>query len=318
MSDRLVERSDKLSRFVARAPQIPSAGQVHHIECSEAADPQGWARPDLRTDGVSENLDTMKLARTIEGEVIPRLMLALTSLNVPSAEPAPSFMPTVDHVAELVAHSLSLNDNASSDFIDHMLSRGMTLDTIYLHLIAPAARSLGVGWEDDTMDFVQVTIGLGRLQTLVHKLNPRPIPRIDDALDRPRRALLCTVEGEQHSLGCAIVAGFFKRAGWSVTGWPLTLGEDAVRLVADQPFDVVGLSISAERNLGVLVKQIEAIRAASCNRDVLVMVGGRIFSDNAALIHVDGADFIGRTGSDAVEAAEAMMQRGHDRIEAGN
>ena len=40
-------------------------------------------------------------------------------------------------------------------------------------LLAPAARLLGEYWEDDRCDFVDVTMGLWRLQEVVHEIAAR-------------------------------------------------------------------------------------------------------------------------------------------------
>lgn len=256
------------------------------------------------------------LARTIEGEVIPRLMLALSNLqNSGATRTLPSVVPTAEHVTELVGHALSSEDGACLRYVERAHARGTALDAIYLQLVAPAARRLGELWVDDTVDFTAVTAGLGRLHAVVRHLSPSFRMGVDDhglatrGRGMLRRALLAPVAGEQHTLGCVMIEDYFSRAGWDVLGWPLAADRELVDLVRHDYYELVGLSVSCENRLPVLEQQIAAVRRASRNRSLLILVGGRVFSQNPHFAHAAGADLTADCGPDAVAAADAALDQ---------
>ncbi|HEY5281904.1 MAG TPA: cobalamin-binding protein, partial [Polyangia bacterium] len=189
-----------------------------------------------------------KLLRTIEAEIIPRLMLAhrTNSLELMSCEVASS---TIGRDEVLAFASLVIAQPAEMA-IAHVEARraeGVPLEAIYLDLVAPAARHLGELWEADLCDFTQVTLGLWRLQQVMHELSP-VFQNETDCEARPRRALLVPAPGSQHTLGLFMVSEFFRRAGWDVWGEPTTT-TDLAAIVRAEWFDLVGLSVGSECGL---------------------------------------------------------------------
>jgi MerR family transcriptional regulator, light-induced transcriptional regulator len=259
----------------------------------------------------------VSLAQTIEGEVIPRLMLALKSAVGPVAM-LPLFVPNQEHITELARLSFGQADTDSMKFVEQLHSRGMSLETIYLDLLAPAARHLNYLWVEDLCDFSDVTIGLGRLHRIVRKYSPAFRMTSTDLHDHrhdllprrdPPRAVLTPVAGEQHTFGCVMIEDFFTRAGWDVSGWPQSAENDLVEIVRSNYYDLVGLSASCDIHLPMLEQQIKAVRRTSRNRSVVIMVGGRVFIDDPKLIKAVGADLSGATGREAVIAADAAITR---------
>ena len=249
-----------------------------------------------------------KLARTIETEVIPRLMItaqgrtARANLSAiigggPSEE-------DVDAFAQII---LTSNIAAAAAYIEQMRERGLSVEMICVDLMAPTARRLGDYWVADACSFIDVTLGLGRLQHLLHTLSPST-PQVARR-STVRRALLMPTPGEQHTFGLLIVAEFFLRAGWDVWGGPLAAKSDPIAMVRDEWFDVVGLSASAEKLVGTLTRQISELRKASLNRNLAVMVGGKLFSDHPELTQEVGADISTGDGREAPRLAEALISR---------
>ena len=65
--------------------------------------------------------------------------------------------------------------------------RGASVETLYLDLLAPTARHLGDLWDADVCDFTEVTVGLGRLQQVLHELSPAFQSEIAQPRARPAR-----------------------------------------------------------------------------------------------------------------------------------
>ena len=189
-----------------------------------------------------------------------------------------------------------------------VLAGGVSVETIYLHLLAPAARRLGIWWEEDACDFVDVTMGLWRCQEIVHALSAL-IPGMVPLIGADRRALFSPAPGEQHGLGALIVEEFFRRDGWQTWSVPALNEAELVALVAGRAFDVVGMTVSLDRNVAPLGRSIAAARRASRNPQVIVLVGGRVFTERPALARDIGADGTAADGALAVQLAHSLLQR---------
>jgi hypothetical protein len=112
------------------------------------------------------------LVRTIEGEIIPRLMLAHAARGqaLVSASGAPSSPIDPQHVDTLL-RSVMAEDTASAlQLVRSLAASGVSLEAIYLDLLSPAARKAGDLWEADRCSFTDVTIGLWRLQEVMHEV----------------------------------------------------------------------------------------------------------------------------------------------------
>lgn len=180
------------------------------------------------------------------------------------------------------------------------IDAGVPLERICLDLLTPAARTLGILWEEDEVDFLEVTLGLGRMQRTVRELGHRMAaqsPMSEDA----GQAFLCGMPDEQHSLGLAMVAEFFVADGWGVTVGPPLGAEDVLHEVGAHWYDVVGLSAGVTERIPRITETIRRIREASLNADLAVLVGGRVFIDFPELIAQVGAD------ASAPDAAQGPM-----------
>jgi methanogenic corrinoid protein MtbC1 len=190
--------------------------------------------------------------------------------------------------------------------IEDQRARGVSLESVYLDLLAPAARHLGELWEADLCDFTQVTIGLWRLQQIVRELSPA-FQTEGEQREHDRRVLLVPVRGEQHTFGLLMVADFFRRAGWDVwAGTPASPGE-LVGIVRSEWFAIVGFSVSCESHLDGLASDILALRRASRNRGVGVMVGGKVFLEHPELAALVGADATAYDARQACAQAESLL-----------
>jgi methanogenic corrinoid protein MtbC1 len=198
---------------------------------------------------------------------------------------------------------------AVADLVDRHVERGICEERVYLDLLAPAARRLGEMWEEDRCNYFQVTLLVGRIQGLVHRLaRNRFEPVGPDHAGEARSVLLAAPAGEQHTLGLVIVGELFLRGGWSVAmGRPLDPAPSAER-VAREWFDLVGLSVSRDVTLEEARDAIGAIRRESRNRNVRVILGGRVCSGSPDAVRSLGADSWASDGEDAVAVAKELCR----------
>jgi len=248
------------------------------------------------------------LQRLIEGEIIPRLLLAHRAL--PSGTPHLTLVaaPVTEGTAESFAVA-ALNNEAYALVveIDAQLARGVSIDAIFLDILAPAARHLGELWDADACDFVDVTMALWRLQEIVHELGARN-PGAAERRGGERRALFAPMPGEQHGFGSLMVEEFFRRAGWTTASEPGVSEAELIGLVGKRWFELVGLTLATDEHLGDLPRIISALRTHSRNPNIGIMVGGKVFVDHPEWAIECGADATAADGRQAVIIAETLVE----------
>lgn len=256
-----------------------------------------YQRRERRAEPCERDPTPQALARLIEGEIIPRLLLAHQSpVRAPVAiEPS--------SVERFALDALSLDIHQLLGSIEALLARGVTVESVLLDLLAPAARNLGELWDRDACDFVDVTMGLWRLQQLVHELADRS----DTSPRAGRHALFAVAPGEQHSLGSLIVEEFFRRAGWRTRSCGGGERQSLLDEVANTPFALVGITVTCAETVDHLGPLITELRAVSRNPAVTIMVGGRVFAECPRLAVEVGADGTAADGLSAVARAEALV-----------
>lgn len=273
-------------------------------ESPERRDEQSQRNRDhgsSRTDGCGELHP--QLARAIQIDVVPQM------LREHRQTVAPSFRRIgVADVNAFAQITLTGDLAKAGDFVEALRLESVTLEAVYLELLEPAARRLGVLWEADQCDFTEVTMGLGRMQQVLRDLSDE-FRNEAECVANGKRLLLIPAPGGQHTLGLFIVADFFARAGWDVWGGAVSPHRDICALVREEWFDVVGLSVGCATQMEVLAAAISAMRAASRNPLVGIMVGGPMFTANPACVAQVGADAMAANGLQAPDAAMALVLR---------
>ncbi len=250
-----------------------------------------------------------RLARTLELDIIPRLV------NVHRAAPVQPVLhddacpqPTAQDVEDFVQMVLAREQVPAEAFIGVLTQRGMSVETVYLDLLAPAAQHLSYLWTQDLCDFTQVTLGLACMQRLLHELSPA-LRSEREFRSNARRVLLMPARGEQQTFGLSMVAEFFHHAGWEVDCGRAPSCADCAQIVETEWFDIVGLSAGSETKLESLRSCIRDLRFSSRNKDVGVLVGGPIFAGHPERVKFVGADACGLDGKQAPVHAERLIAR---------
>lgn len=255
-----------------------------------------------------------QLATVIEGEIIPRLMMAhrVTAQawmpdpsEVDAGEPPTVGAAQIESFADMV---LASDAEATRAFCDKMVQRGLETPQLLLSLLAPTARRLGEMWESDEADFTAVTVGLCQLQQIMRELSHEYDCHTEQIL-ADRRVLLAPVPGEQHTFGMLMVGEFFRRAGWDVNGDCALSTPELLRMVRSEWYAIVGISVAYESMLPEVTRIIEEVRRASRNQYVGVMVGGRIFTQDPTLAEQVGADATAADAEGALHLAQEMLVR---------
>ncbi len=276
-----------------------------------------WA--DFDAEQLSSKERLTRIANTIESEVIPRLVQSHRSAaandavhrktagaeghNTPTAD---ALKPTAKDIEAFVAHINDSTEAQVGEVVQRYRDRGLSVESLYVDLFAPAARHLGDMWNEDLCDFSTVTVGLGRLQRLLRQWSPVFGVEMEHA-PNGRRILLVQQPDEQHSFGLSMVGEFFRRDGWEVLGGVAGAVTDPVLRVRSDWFDVVGFSIGSELRLDWLKAQIVNVRKQARNDAMVVLVGGPLFTLYPNLVGEVGADASASDGSHAPALAEQLM-----------
>lgn len=172
-------------------------------------------------------------------------------------------------------------------------------------LLEPAARVVGDNWCSDECDFLKVTIALSRMQRLFRRMTSEHPPAAMP--DLSRCALLTPAPGEQHNFGLCVVDDAFRRAGWEVDICMCDEEPEALRLIASNHYQVVGVSISAERLLPDLREMSQKLRARSRNRSIVLIAGGSMVMQNPQGAIDAGFDLLGVDAVSAVALADMVV-----------
>jgi len=261
-------------------------------------------------------LQPATVVRTLKSQIIPRLVLALRNARSATALPGEQpfdqearDLPLVDDGIEaFAALTCGPDDGAPFRHVELLVASGRTAESIFLDLLAPTARHLGLQWELDTTDFATVTLGVSRLQRIMRRLGDSFYDAQCGAMGAETIALTI-VPGEQHSFGLNMAAEFFRRAGWNLCNGPFGGYGDLNRLVHGRWFDVVGFSLSSDRGLDELRREIRTLRQESLNHDLGVMLGGPMVSAHPELVAAMGADMMSDDATTASSSALDLVRQ---------
>lgn len=309
-----VDAADDATQDELSDQAIADAGQPANTETEAQPRPPDGTRDTAspsRAPGESGVVDgnrDARLVRAVEAEIVPRLLMAHREASQPAPEPGP---PTpgvlrpdlVNRLSDFVRFG---HEQKASALTNELRRDGVSMETLFLDLLAPTARRLGDLWQDDEASFADVTMGLWRLQQLMRELSPVfQAEGSRHAMDR--KALLAPVPGEQHVFGVSMVAEFFRRDGWETFCAPLHSVNQLTEMVGGEWFNIAGLSISGEYQLDEASKAIHAVRKQSANPRIGVVVGGHIIHEQPDLVGRLGADLSAPGGPAAPQRAATLV-----------
>jgi methanogenic corrinoid protein MtbC1 len=269
------------------------------------------------------------IERTIETELVPRMLMAHRGSPVPPG--ADVAHPVATHTnADTAAADAATNvakvrlirdadveafldvvigtdDTAAPEFVRQLLAEGARVESVYMDLLGPTARELGIRWDDDECSFVDVTVALGRLQSVLRDLSQTFQADALNAADSEGSVLLTCLPGEHHTLGLILVAEFLIRDGFRVLVGAPWSEEDLLQQIRTDWFDVIGFSAGCDSKISGLKREIVRIRAVSRNPNVKILVGGQVFSLEHELVRRVGADGWARDARDAPQIIRELI-----------
>lgn len=259
-----------------------------------------WVPPvAVDADAIEERYE--RLARVTAEYAVPRLLALHTKVASPPGFDSADRNTDIHELARLV---LGPDGEAAAGFLYRLKDSGLSLDVLHSELLGPTASYLGELWDTDKIDFVDVTLGVARLQRLV--IHFEGLDQVLDSEDK-RKILIVGAPGEHHSLGHTIIQRFFRASGWQVWSCITPHMEEVARVTAEDWYGVVGFSLSLDTHFDGLRDAISKIRSGSLNRSIGIIVGGSAIARNPDWVGKLDADGTAVNGPSAVVLAKALL-----------
>ena len=245
----------------------------------------------------------------IVDQLIPRL---LNSQNYSEHLARPEFtgasegtLPEFSDFADACRQGDSLRVN---QMVDTLIAQGLTQEHLFLDLITPAARHLGKLWDNDLCSFTDVTCGLAIMHHVIYRLGYefRDGPH---AQTEQCNVMMCCAPGSMHFLGATIVGDLFRREGASVVIEVSSSQDELVRAVANEWFDVIGISVAIESQLLQLKSLVQELKQNSGNPNTKVLLGGPIFMLVDATAEMFDADMIAKDAKEVVSLLKSFAAK---------
>lgn len=290
--------------LIAKATRL--YGQLHQTY-SSLFPKSGTRIPSSRDADWKESLTSL-----IETQIITRLIEAhpthstLPNQEVQTAPAQPDFIPDAEALMAFVELCLKLKPDEALAHVKKLRENQVSIEAIFIKLIAPAARLLGEMWNEDKTDFAQVTLGLLCLHQITHELGYE----YQDGPQRSgpkNRVMIASAPGSQHFLGLSIVSEFFRKEGWDVVVEISTTESELCHSVSNEWFDLIGLSVGLREQLETVPALISSIRKASKNPVAGVILGGPAFFSSTVTAQSLGVDAISTDPSEALKLASDLV-----------
>lgn len=193
-------------------------------------------------------------------------------------------------VVELMDASHAADGAAVTRALAQMRRVGVGDEAIVTQYIPEAARRLGRAWEDDSLSFLQVTVGTARLGQAVEEIG---CDWLNDEADRPGQAsvLLLVPPGEQHILGVTVLACVMRQDDISICLRFAPSVQELATLLATRRFDGVMITLGSTERIESCAMMVKALHALG-HGALRVAVGGSIVGNEPDLAERTGAELV--------------------------
>ena len=241
----------------------------------------------------------------LQEEIIPRLLMAhrhkpgnKKGADIEDACKIAAI--SARNVEELSQILLNGELSISKSYLRILIEEGVSVEQIYLDLLQPTARKLGVCWENDSLDFATITLAVWHINQLMYYLSPEFLQNTAAQGKSKRRILLFPSLGSQHTLGLFMLAEFFRKSGWEVCADPSLSEQDIFGILGEKDFQVVGISIGSYDQKKFTKKLISDIRRLYGPALKIIVGGPLAFCENNLFREV-------KADGQAADAREAVL-----------
>ncbi|HEX5573374.1 MAG TPA: cobalamin B12-binding domain-containing protein [Nitrososphaeraceae archaeon] len=174
---------------------------------------------------------------------------------------------------EKMLELLIRNDTNSLVDIFERYSQFFGLVKFYERLLAPVMYKVGELWKAGKLNVATEHVCSNAAHTLVKIINEK-FSRNPVVNRKALKILICTPEGEYHSLGCMVIESFLRSKGCCVSNIAPSVPSDAIIAFAGKFIpDLIMISITLDENIGAANKLINKILESRINVPP-ILVGG--------------------------------------------
>ncbi|MEL6752060.1 MAG: cobalamin B12-binding domain-containing protein [Pseudomonadota bacterium] len=251
------------------------------------------------------------IGKMLRDSVIPKLVEDGSRRNAAPAQKPTTRSIVLDskEVDETVYLLLDGKDSVVIARADELLAQGHSVTDLILGYLGAIAERLGAFWVRDLCSFADVTLGMATLHAILRSKAGLLASEVEGTDNSPS-ILITTVPGQTHVFGASVVEEFFRAAGWDVSSGFYETEAECLEAVSSDAFDIVGLSIGAERSVEDCRRFIGAIRDRSMNKDAKILVGGPLLAVDPDQVATLGADASAPDAPSALKTARKLIEDG--------
>jgi methylmalonyl-CoA mutase cobalamin-binding subunit len=177
----------------------------------------------------------------------------------------------------------------------------------FVRLYGRTAAALGDLWQADVCTGADISVALSELQLVYTRMRRHGVIDPDRGVGA-YRVTVAQMPGDLHIVGAILQADVLRSRGWTAMSRFPSSGQELVHEVTRDRLDCVVVATSSvspdDEGFERVRALVTALRAASLNPDLAIVVAGRAFTDNPGSFREVGAD----AGADTPLALPAILR----------
>ena len=154
---------------------------------------------------------------------------------------------------------------------DYTKSVYTSLD-FYEKILIPVLYKIGDQWENGEIDVATEHVCSNAVNTLIDLINQNNTKKISKSYRDTKSIVLCTPEGELHSIGCKIIESLLLEKGYEVFNITSPLPTNSIESYLDNTNPgVILISVTLEENINSAIRLVYEIRKSF---QIPIIVGG--------------------------------------------
>jgi len=142
----------------------------------------------------------------------------------------------------------------------------------YEKLLIPVLYKIGDQWANGEIDVATEHVCSNAVNSLIDLINQKNSKKISKSSSSDRPIILCTPEGELHSIGCKIIESLLLEKGYEVYNITSPLPTNSIESYLDNTNPhLVLVSVTLEENINSAIRLVQEIRKSL---NISVIVGG--------------------------------------------
>ncbi|HEX7258539.1 MAG TPA: cobalamin B12-binding domain-containing protein [Nitrososphaeraceae archaeon] len=147
-----------------------------------------------------------------------------------------------------------------------------SLSDFYEKLLIPILYKIGDQWAKGEIDVATEHVCSNAVNSLIDLINQKNSNKISKSLSTARPIILCTPEGELHSIGCKIIESLLLEKGYEIYNITSPLPTNSIESYLDNTNPhLVLVSVTLEENINSAIRLVQEIRKSL---NIPVIVGG--------------------------------------------